>query len=287
MTFDAALLDAYVELGLISADQKPVHLPTACPMCTTCWKGASERVPPMGSPASEISGPWIGAEYAPGGVLVLLINMNEYGGWDLRQDAEVGMRHLGRSARASFLKGARLLFGGPGYRGTMVWVGAVSYAASWLADRSDAASAHDADRFSGAALADAMDRIVITQHIKCSPSGSASAPTPEMWRACGPHVLRKELEILRPGKIIVVGSGENDSRLRDLLPSRERGRMLERMVTVGTKNLALRLELQRPLDAHHAVDVLTVPHPATPGGTSGALLQAVGEMFDEAAFRLR
>lgn len=68
-----------------------VHLPTACPRAATCWAGvAAACVPGNEAPASRLSAPWIGPHYDQSRMVVLLENMNAYGGstWEPRHRHE-------------------------------------------------------------------------------------------------------------------------------------------------------------------------------------------------------
>jgi len=115
-SFDDALVRLYRERGLLTADDRPVHLSTACPRASACWAGQSaERHPKEGTPAAALSPPHVGERFEEGHLVVLLENLRNYGGWDLGPQAKVGMRFLAAHARDDLANGKRVLFRGDGY----------------------------------------------------------------------------------------------------------------------------------------------------------------------------
>jgi len=273
--FDSLLVDAYTAAGLLDRSGTAVHLPTECPNHAKCWEGVDgSRVPPIHDKdnAGRLSAPWIGARYQQGRLALLLENLRDYGGWDLRAEAEKGMRYLGSHARDGFANGDRVLFRGGGYAGTKVWAQAVSYAATWLSGVGRLPTTWEGDRVPGTALAETMDLITMVQHVKCSPRGHRSNATAAMWSECGRHILRRELEVLQPERIIVIGSNNNARALADhVLPEGQVVRGLP--VKLRGKTSTVRLE-QRTL-AGRPIEVIVVQHPASPGGTARALIGAV------------
>jgi hypothetical protein len=184
------------------------------------------------------------------------------------------MRFLAVAARASFAGGKKRLFRTPSkkYPGTLVWHRAAAYAATWLSAAGQldtpVAKAHD-----GGALAAAMDRLAMVQHVKCSPKVGRGEQTPAMWSNCGEHLLRDEVSILKPARIIVLGNGENFSNLQRVVLQGACLRRTEQAVTIGEKHTNVFVEQWRLGDSD--VGVLVVPHPAWPGGTSKKLMAAV------------
>lgn len=280
-TFDPQLVGAYRARGLLDDGGRAVHLPTACPRCSACWAGEDpSRVPPPDHKghAGRLSAPWIGYEYQRGRLVVVLENLRNYGGWDLRADADKGMRYLGRCARAGFSEGHRVLFRGGAYAGTRVWTQAVSYAATWLATSRFLTTTWSGVGVPGAALAEAMDLIAMVQHVRCSPLGHRSNASAAMWTECGRHVLRDELRILGPARMIVLGRDRNAGALAaHVLPH---GRVVhERTVRLGSRTSTVRLE--RRMLEDRSVDVAVVQHPASPGGTSRALVGALRDLVSD------
>ncbi len=62
-------------------------------------------------------------------------------------------------------------------------------------------------------------KIALVQAIKCNPRGSnrpQEQPTTKMWNNCPQHILYKELEILKPGNILVLGKTNHPKVLQSL-----------------------------------------------------------------------
>ena len=90
-------------------------------------------------------------------------------------------------------------------------------------------------------------------------------------------MLAHELAVLRPARMIVVGQSDNAGAVRArIFPDRVRVLGAE-TVRVGLKKF--RLELEERVAPWGAVQLLVVPHPATPGGTARSLVAAAREMF--------
>jgi hypothetical protein len=116
---DTQLVALYIDRGVLTPDQRGLHLATNCPRCSTCWGSEpATRAPPPGSVAGELSAPWIGPQFANGRLVLVLENLRDFGGWDLRDEADKGMRYLARCARGAFARDDRVLFRGNGYPGT-------------------------------------------------------------------------------------------------------------------------------------------------------------------------
>jgi len=279
VTFDDALLKLYVERGVARAVNAPGHLPTTCPRAVVCWKGVpDERRPAMGHPASELSPPHIGDLFVASRVVVLLENLREYGGFDFAvQQATRGMRYLTRCAAVGLARGSKVLFRGGGYAGSRVWHQALSYAACWLRSRGSMTFGMTAPGSVPArAVAETLRHVALAQHVKCSPIGARSEQTAGMWQECGRYVLAGELAVLAPKALLVVGTGENASAVRThLLPVLDE--RCARDVRIGSRVSSIALE-GRSSPSLGAVAVLFVPHPAAPGASSHALIDAVDQL---------
>jgi uracil-DNA glycosylase len=118
----------------------------------------------------------------------------------------------------------------------------------------------------------------MVQHVKCSPFHDRSNPTEEMWNKCGSYVLKDELRILAPKRAIALGSGANARAFRANVLSGA-----ERPVQLGSKEATLRLE-RGELPAG-SVDFVVVPHPASRGGTSHALVAAFRDLVTAPSVR--
>jgi hypothetical protein len=274
---DDALVAMYVERQVLDAAKKPVHLPTQCPRHDTCWRSEPPaRVPPRGHKAAELSAPLIGPDFAKGRLVVILENLRDFGGWDL-DGHEKGMRWLVGLARIDWTGkdgkgGRRRLFGNKetGQGGTDVWAQAVSYAATWLSAAGLLAKAWPGDVVPTKLLAETLDQIAMVQHVKCSPLGNRSRPSEEMWKACGRYVLRGELEILQPERLLVVGTEQNAEKMRTQILCGEPRGVDHRTVKLGSRKMTLCRQRRDLLEC--PVDMVVVPHAASPGGTARKLV---------------
>jgi Uracil DNA glycosylase superfamily len=276
--FDQALVSTFVEAGVLAQDRSPVHLPTACPRSGECWDGIRNREHEPGHPATEISAPWIGHRYADGRLLVVLENLRNFGGFDLRDDPPFeggkGMRWLVKLARNDLAANRRRLFGkkGSAQGSTAVWTRAAEYAAVWLASVGMGPPVPAVGRVPSSVLADAFARFALTQHVKCSPRSNRSRPSAAMWQRCGAHVLQREIAVLRPTRVLIVGSSNNRRAFREHVLTGPSTQRRDQCVALGKRTGRLIHEVVE--SAHGRVEVLVVPHPATQGGTSAALLDA-------------
>ncbi len=265
------LLERYRRLGVVTDDNSSCFLPDECPRCVTCWAGAEKRKPGRADAASQIAAPWVGAGYKQGGLLVVMQNMNDWGGIDLSAEPNIGMRAAGRAARIQLQQGCRRLFsdeGGKPYPGTNVWYRGIAYAGIWLEAAGDIASplVWSSQSPDPPSLARVVDQIAITQQVKCSPLGERSDPTLAMWSECADFLLRDELVVLAPSRIVVLGEGLG---LKRVLPLREEGC---ESVRLNRTTLSVKLHSARIDGAR--VDVLSVPFPSRPGGCANAHFKA-------------
>jgi hypothetical protein len=269
---DDELVRLYGARGLLRDGSNPVHLPTECPRAMKCWGTESaERRPAPGSPAAALSPPHIGPRYDEERLVVVLENLRGYGGWDLGPQPTTGMRFLAAAGRVGLSRGATVLFRGGTYRGTMVWHRAAVYAAAWLdCDREHRSSDSPPAMPSPTVIAEALDFIALVQHVKCSPVGGRSDQNETMWRECGPHVLVHELAILKPSRMIVLGQGDNAHAVRTHILPELRAVVAHEVVQLGRRKV--RLEFESRSGPIGNVDVMFMPHPATPGGTARRII---------------
>jgi hypothetical protein len=278
--YDVPLVDLYRKRELLSVDDPPRsrHLPTMCPKASLCWAGlAVTHQPPEGTDASELSAPWIGSAYDAGRTVIVLENLRNYGGFDLRIEASKGMRFLGRVAHYQLAEGRRRLFGSKTYRGTDVWPRALAYAAIWLDSVGVLAKTGPTEVVSSAALSAAQDHVAIVQHVKCSPRTPGSEQTPAMWENCGRLVLADELAILRPARLLVLGTGDNARAMREHVLKGPAGQRRQVTATVGSRSRAITL---MTIDSTWGpVEVVVAPHPAGQGGNSRKLLDLLRQVL--------
>jgi hypothetical protein len=191
----------YSSKGLLR-EGRPAALCDVCANKNECWPkdaGKTRRRPkPKRSLEDNENGgvflPWIGPKYEAGGVVVLAINPNVAANddtdlliehaitWDWHVD---GLRQ-GKVSNAN----SRFAFG------------AMRSAAALL----DAIAGEPVkDRRKPEELADAVRRTARLQAIKCIPRRVNSEPYSAMWDHCPSLLLRDELNILRPRKLLVLG----------------------------------------------------------------------------------
>lgn len=185
-------------------------LPRVCGSRDTCWADAADRQPPDNCASARIARPWVGPRYEQLGLLVVGINMNEAGGYG-------AMVHHVECAQKDLAKGTRRLrFGHPargknGYAGTLVFHRVGAYASYFAARAGLAPLECTPDGFPAAThVARSFDLIAMTNQVKCSPKNELSKPTEGMWRECGRMVLARELRVLRPRLVLVLGTENRD-----------------------------------------------------------------------------
>jgi len=238
------LLDVYERAGLLRRG-RPVALCRICRHARTCWAGATPgalRQPQERFGEDDEDGsiclPWVGPSYRPGGLVVLGINPNVYGGdyTDLLIDHGIVWDHW----IAGFREGRRA------EGGSRFGFGAMRTAAGLL-DVLDRQPVRDREPDE---LVEATKRIARIHAIKCVPRRSRSRPFPSMWSRCPALVLRAELEILEPRILLVLGE-QPGAAVADL-PGFRAAHVPELP--------ALRGELE--LDTGAVADVYSLPHPA-------------------------
>lgn len=225
MAMAAQLRAVYEDQGALTGDFAPA-MQHQCPSAAVCWKQAQHRLQPLSATddgAGEygsIYWPWIGRRYLPGGVCVVALNINDaHGGW-WSVAKEYGIAH---DQQLQLARGAR------------------TQLRSWFAYRSMATAAALVTHLAGEepaaeptpqSLSAVVDEIARVQAVKCSPRDAKSAPTQAMLRACPPRFAVRELEILKPGALALVGLGNEarsaicllgDASLSKVSPHLERG----------------------------------------------------------------
>jgi hypothetical protein len=199
--YDQALTHLYQTLGLVTSTANGLPLHLHCEYRESCWRDNLHRTPPADKEWAQIYLPWIGSKYEQERILVVGENMNECGGLSAARD-------LMKQARCEILKGKHRVFGSGSYRGSMLWYNLGYYSLSLLRDRDEFELSGQID-VSNEMVAGAYDLVAFTNHVKCSPIGEKSEPTPEMWNKCGIHILSREISILAPRVILLLGVQEN------------------------------------------------------------------------------
>ncbi len=257
----AALLAQYVARGIVNENGEGLPLHVHCPSAQSCWStlGAQHR---PAAPFGGVSLPWIGPGYAPGGVLLVGINMNEHGGlgaWEgLIRGALADLPHKDR------------LYASDTYAGSMFqqragWYAAVILRHLGVAEFQDGHPVLDWHHHPSrnTRICQAWERLAATNQVKCSPLVSPetpkSRPTEGMWANCAPLWLALELEVLRPSVLLVLGLGENLTQLGRI------GSMEGRRVCQGIFRGTVQSRTGH-------LEIVGVTHPAAFGGCSKALV---------------
>ena len=253
-----AIIDLYKSLGLLepTGDSLPLH--ECCELRRECWDGAEDRYPPSaynnGWPPG-ISRPWVGSRYKELRILAIAINMNGYGGLNAAVELVEG-------ARKEMCEGTRKVFIDPPiYTGTLLYHRLACYTTAiaeakrlmkcaWCSDGSPAPDE----------VEPALDFVAYTNQVKCSPKGDLSQPTWGMWKNCGKHILSREMKLLTPEIILVLGTDSNATSFEGLLKSQPEyeaeGKC--RSATVAFQGRLIR--------------VFVVPHPGRPRGAACSII---------------
>jgi hypothetical protein len=179
------ILKVYRQNGVVDG-QAPLPPPKHCVHGADCW---------LNCPGSDDQGaaplPWIGSKYAPGGVAMVGINLNE--AWGLLIEYEI-TEHTFRSLQA-------------GRSGGSLRPSKFSRAGRSLAALVQAINGQPMTEMEPKALPDLLERTARLQLVKCSPwKRPRSYPNRAMLRNCPSAYLAEELEILAPATILGLGT---------------------------------------------------------------------------------
>jgi hypothetical protein len=270
----------YSELGFISPLDEPQPLHLSCEHRSACWEGSEHRFPPEND-WSHIYRPWVGPKYAENRILVVAVNMNADGGFDEAAD-------LVEAARKEIRDGKiRIRFGNEfnTYPGTFLYHRMGCYASAIVNASGTTLTASDDDsRPSKEVIADAFDYFAYTNHVKCSPDDThnsdvgtgekgKSEPTAEMWSHCGPHVLAKEIALLHPKTILILGTSDNWQSFANRV-----------LISVSTQQA--RVGSVRMVDAKvndRDVRAIIVPHPQARGGNAWQIYDDLRSLMRQTA----
>jgi hypothetical protein len=187
-----------------------------CPNAAACWARAAPGTQPSDGEANGgIPLPWIGPAYRRGGVVVVAINLRNASG--LMIEYVITCWPDGQLDTLS--RGGSKPHGSDfAYRATR--------SAAALVDIAEGRRAED--HVQPTELPSYLRRTARLQAVKCSPhDGAMSDRTPEMRRNCPPFLLADEVDILRPGFILTVGSEPRDAM--DRVDGYEYGGSAERL----------------------------------------------------------
>jgi hypothetical protein len=245
------LFRLYEKRGLLPGGHA-APLVACCPNAQACWAPALKARPAKVGDNGCVALPWIGRQYRPGGVAVLGINPNIGAEDETNLLIEHGIswdkHHSGLENGQRRQEGSAFAFGS-------------MRSAAALLDVLDGQPVRDREP---AELVEALHRTARLQSIKCVPRRTRSKPTNPMWQNCPSMLLGSELDIVKPGWLLVLGADPRWAieRLDGYRPERTRNRLLGRG------------RLER---SGWSAEVLCVAHPAssTSAASHGALLRSL------------
>lgn len=226
-----------------------------CKFCKYCWKGIENRKRNLSDltdlEKSKIYKPYIGDKYNDLRLLIIGINMNDHGGYEEQKNiATEACRLLSEEGMK------KLNFNKKDYAGSVYWHRIASYAVVYTDNANITTKYWSNDLPPEESIAIAFDYFAITNSIKCAPKnlikGDRSQPTNEMFINCPTHILKKEIEILNPSKILVLGK-ENYSRV----------------VKVLSGNQIYKVEINNNISSINinGINIVGIIHPTARGGS--------------------
>jgi len=180
--------------------------------------------------------------------------MNEYGSYD-------GAINLINKTKVEIEQGKRKMFVSDTYPGTFLFHRMGSYVTAFVENASLLKPTWNNNYPLPSDIVAALDFISYTNQIKCSPVGKKSKPTYQMWERCGDFILKQEIELLKPNKILVLGNSDNFNFLNQ--------KVLDKMTTLKLKG---KIGVGNGIINEKMVDIFVVPHPASFGGNSAKIM---------------
>ncbi len=237
----------YSDLNLAGENGEWLPLHNSCPFCDSCWKHIQSRKP-ANNGFYTITRPWVGENYNNLKLLVIAINMNEYGGYE-------GAIKLMNTAKAEIDRGKIKMFVKKSYPGTFLFHRMGCYATAFVEKENLIMPTWKGHCPLPKDIVSSLDYISYTNHIKCSPIGEKSQPSVQMWRNCGKFILKKEIEILQPNKILILGNSDNYVYLKQ--------NVFDEMTSLAFKG---KIGICNGLFKNREIEITVVPHPASRGG---------------------
>jgi len=207
MTRETAYTDCYRALGLMDAPEKCFPLHKGCSQTGECWNEAQSRIPKADDDWNFIYAPFFGAHYERTRLFIVAENMYEFGGWRAVDELVAGAKE----EIAAGISRVRFQNDWKKYPGSFLWHRLGSYGAAFAEHLGQIAGVKWLENgfpdFPD--VCRGFDYLAFTNHVKCSPTGSRSKPTPQMWANCGRHILRREIKLASPSCLLVVGTAWN------------------------------------------------------------------------------
>lgn len=252
---DNKLRKIYSLLGLTDNDGKFLTLHSDCPNSEYCWKYAKERKP-KDDGFWTVTRPWIGARYSELRLLAIGINMNQYGSYE-------GAINLINQTKIEIKQGKRKMFVTNEYSGTFFFHRMGSYITAFVENALLITPTWKNNYPLPEDIVSSFDFISYTNHIKCSPKNDKSKPsdkskpTYQMWEKCGNFILKQEIELLKPSKILILGNADNFRFFNQ--------NVLDNKIHLERKG---KVEIGNGYVNKKPIEIFVVPHPASFGGNS-------------------
>jgi len=267
-------IELYKSLGLMESTEREKGFPLhqRCEKAEKCWSQAQERRPNESDYRNSIYAPYLGANYEKTRLFIVAENMNEYGGWN-------AIDGLVKGAIKEISDGrSRVRFGNDwkNYRGSYLWHRLGAYGIAFAERLGIVKDLHwQPNGFpSLSEVCNGFAYLAYTNHVKCSPKGSRSKPTGEMWENCGRRILRREIELADPSFILVLGTSSNRWAFENhifstMIPSPGAGTASFGKALIGEKK----------------VNYIVLPHPSffriSPSRVIGDFKRAITELLND------
>jgi hypothetical protein len=190
--------------------------------------------------------------------------MNNHGGYEEQRNIAI------EACRLLSEEGMKKLnFGNQEYAGSVYWHRVASYAVVYTDNANITTKYWSNDSPPDESIAIAFDYFAITNSIKCAPKnlikGDRSIPSTEMFNNCPSYILKKEIEILNPSKILVLGK-ENYSRVVKALSNNQ-------IFNVEINNCISSVKI-------NGINIVGIIHPTAKGGSKKDLFYELDDFAE-------
>lgn len=258
--------DMYTQEELVFDDNN-------CRKAEICWKGIPEN---QKGPHNKIYQPYVGKDYDKSKVVVIAENFYKNGiDGDLKKAEK-----LAKEAKEELLQRKRVRFGNlPNkYRGTFLWYWLGAYGIMLAEKRGLDKAEWEKGMPTKESAAKGFDYLAYTNHVKCSPCDSddkddRGRPKNDiMWKNCAEFILKKELALLEPNWLLIMGTGKNFGSFRNYIFDKPAD-----FTTSGSASFGKAEVTGKP------VNVIVVPHPSWYGKKQALIMEDAIKSFDELA----